>query len=326
MMRLNIHIGVRLLAVLLFAACTRAEIYYPDNGIPTPATEGYIRIYPDRSQYTLPALQYHFYNTNTDVEYTVLPCDGLGNFEGMLPVGTYRVIATNTTAANVSFSGMQNHETATVTATRMETRSGTLPHRMETHGGTSPHYLAQPGSVYSTVLQDLIVSSTDTVHYDPAPALLTRTLNLVFTLMDGLEINVESLTGVLYGVCPSIYLYSHDPLQGDIDAASQAISFTTETIGRQSTASLQLFGLYNPDYGQTYTNVLELALTTSDGHEHSFEVDLTTTLSDIIAEYGYELPIKLSLPIEVRQTEIGITGNVIGWIEGGETELESALR
>jgi len=304
---------VLLLAVLLLTACTEAAIYYPENTVEPPAngTEGYVRIYPDNSVHTGCALTYHFYNTNTDIEYIVSACDGVGNFEGMLPIGTYRVIATNTDALNVTFSGMQGHTTAAVTATVQPTRSSTL--------------LAQPSDIYSSTIGDLTVSPSDTVRYDPVPVLLTRTLNLVFTLMDGLEVSMESLSGTLYGVYPSVYLYSREPLLEGIDPASQAIIFEAYTTGKESLANLRLFGLYDPAYGETYTSVMELVLVTSDGIHHTFSVDLTETLSEIIAEYGYELPIELSLPITIRQTEIGISAGVSDWFPGGDTEIDNSV-
>lgn len=319
------RVGVRLLlAVLLLAACTRAEIYYPDNGIPTPATEGYIRIYPDPSKHALPALQYHFYNTNTDVEYTVLPCDGLGNFEGMLPVGTYRVIATNTTATNVVFSDMHSYETATVTANRMETRGGTLPHRMETRSGTLP--LAQPGTVYSTVLQNLVVSPADTVRYDPAPALLTRKVTLTFTLMGALADITERLEGKLQGVYPSINLYncSHTP-ESVSQSYNMAINFETSEINdnHQCQVEINLFGLADPEYGDAYNNVLTIALTTAGGEVIEVDLDLTDNLSEIIELNGGDIPLDLSLPIEIRQTDVGLGAILTGWIDNGETEVDN---
>lgn len=302
---------VLLLAALLLTSCAEAVIYYPGNTVEPPATEGYVRIYPDNSVHTGCALTYHFYNTNTNIEYIVSTCDGVGNFEGTLPIGIYRVIATNTSAANVTFSGMEGHETAAVTAAVQPTRSSTL--------------LAQPDNIYSTTIGDLVVSPADTVYYKPTPVLLTHTLNLVFTLMDDLEINMEALSGTLYGVYPSVYLYSCEPLLEGVDPGSQAITFEAHTTGKESLASLRLFGLYDPAYGETYTSVMDLVLVTSDGIRHTFEVDLTETLSEIVAEYGYELPIELSLPIEIRQTEIGIDAKVNDWFEGGDTELENSI-
>ncbi len=109
-----------------FTACTESILMQPMQ--PT----GSVQIYPDMSVHTLPPTQYYFYrvssengegyenaeSTANDEAASSLPiirdCDGYGNFIGTLPVGTYRVIATNVAASRVTFTDMDSHETAIV--------------------------------------------------------------------------------------------------------------------------------------------------------------------------------------------------------------------
>ena len=87
-------------------------------------------------------------------------------------------------------------------------------------------------------------------------------------------------------------------------------------------AEISLFGIYDPVYGENYTNNLELDL--SIGGESTIAiVDLTEILSDVIRKNGGTIPLELSLSIELTKTPIGVGAEVEGWIQEGENEQET---
>ena len=298
-------------SVFILTGCTKADVLDPVE----EAVLGLVRIYPDCSSYTLPALEYHFYNIDTRQEYITRACDGEGNFEGMLPVGTYRVIAANTTAGNVIFSGMQSHELATVSALPLNTRTEQRQ--------LVANFLTQPDEVYSTVMSELTVSRTNTLSYEPSPVLLTRHLRLLFTLQGELMTEVIALNGVLRGVYPSVYLYTFSHTQEGINQApDMAIGFETEERGNKRQAYISLFGLCDPEYGHVYINQLPLELTMKNGDKQQTMLDLTDVLSDIISQNQGVIPVDVTVPIDIKRVGIGIEGIVTGWINEGETEID----
>lgn len=296
------------LVFLLLTACTQADIHH----LPETSPEGMVQIFPDMSDHTLPAVQYHFYPAGGDAECIVCGCDGSGNFEGKLPVGAYRVIATNTSASNVEFTGMDAYESATVYA-----RSLVAARMALGRDASSFNYLEQPANIYSTVVEELVVTAGGVVRKEPSPVLLTRCLSLVFSLQSDLAGEVVAMSGVLPGVYPAMQLCSGRGVQIE-QSPGLAVRFGTEGSGSERKAQIFLFGLRDPGYGQAYTNRLELELTLADGSSVHTGLDLTDILSEMIEKNDGSLPLDVSIPIEVEKTDIGIGVEVGEWVYEGE--------
>lgn len=323
-------IALRLTLFGILVSCTKAEIHYPT----LETIEGMVQIYPDMSKHKLPASQYHFYNTNTNQEYIVRSCDGSGNFDGLLPVGTYRVIATNISADNVTFNGMDSHETASVYADDLLSTRGVSWNIVDwTYTESSLEavekslfsklsYLEQPDEVYSTIIEKLIVTENYTIRVEPVPMLLTKHLTLVFSMQDGLDTEVVSMIGVLPGVYPAVHLYSGQGLQIE-KSPTVAICFETITDGIERRAHISLFGMYDPAHGEIYSNNIVLNLNMIDGSTIVTTLDLTEILSDVIEKNDGIIPLELSLSLALTKTPIGVGVEVEGWIEGGGDEKET---
>lgn len=295
-----------LLAVtgICFWACTKANIDYRE---PTK-----IQIYPEQSEYVLPTLAYYFYNTDGQTPYIVKESDANGNFEGTLPAGTYRVIGTNTQAKDVVFTGMDSYETAVVRANREG--SNRLTSRSD--GYTM---LLQPALVYSTVIGELVVTENQTIRKEPVPVLLTKQLNLVFTMQNGLDAEVLSMTGVLPGIYPAVYLYTCQETEIE-RSPDMAVSFETVGDGGERKAQISLFGLCNPEGGQAYNNTLALELTMTDGSVEDMAVDLTDVLSDIIQQNQGTIPVEVSLEVGIEKVGMKLNAVVAAWRQGGSGE------
>jgi len=275
------------------------------------STEGVLMIYPDQSDHPLPALQYHFYNMDGSTAYLCLSCDGNGNFSGMIPAGTYRLVATNTDAKGVQFVDMSSHESAFVT-------SGVL-----TRSGSEYTLLNQPDNIYSVTLEDFTVNQGDTLSYFPESVLLTKNIRLSFTLQGNLVQQVTDINGVLHGVYSAVHLYSCTPTEeGVVNSPYYAVNFNTAQDATQWLASVNVFGLCDPEYGEVYRNTLTLQLTMEDESSISLEVELTDKLSDVIKENQGVIPVELSLEVSIDTTETGLSATVKDWKPGGESKPE----
>ena len=182
--------------------------------------------------------------------------------------------------------------------------------------------LFQPDSVYSIVIGELNVTDNDTIREEPVPELLTKQLNLEFVMQDGLGAETRSMTGLLPGVYPGVYLYTREGWQIG-DSPDRAVNFETVAEGSDKRkAKILLFGVCNPEDGAVYTNVMELYLTMTDGRVVTAKVDLTEILSKAIEENEGVIPWDIPIPIDVARTSIEVGAEVDGWIEEGEDEKE----
>jgi len=305
--------------LLYLPSCTQAEfVLREDNTI-----QGPVKIYPDMSDHTLPAVQYHFYHINDVIACITRECDGKGNFEGTLPVGTYRVIATNINAGNVDFSEMGSHRSAKATLSELSSARAVGFSRAADFSRAAQTVLAQPGKVYSTIIEELSVTAYGDERHTPSPALLTRQVTLSFTLLDGLEEEVATISGTLNGVYPSVQLYSCQySTESSVQSPTMAVQFQTTAEDNVHRARVSLFGLCNPSYGTVYSSVLQLQLDMNDGNTDTTNFDLTNSLSAIIEQNAGTIPIQLQLLIELRKTDVGIEVGVVEWVEGGEDEQD----
>lgn len=284
--------------VITLMACTKADIDYRQE------PQGLLLIYPDGSEHKLPTMQYHFYSDDEAVECLVLSCDGSGNFKGGIPVGNYRVIAANTQANGVQFTGMDDHRTAVVRNSE-PTRSGYK-------------LLSQPENIYSVPIDWFAFSGTDTVSHTPTPVLLTKTVWINITLKGNLQDDVVGVEGLLPGVYPSVNLYSCEPTEEGIASSPEhAVKFQSQLQDENWLTSIHLFGLCNPEYGQTYENNLHLSLSMSDQSVLETEVELTDQLSDIIKESQGVIPLELSLHLQIEKVRTKLVATVLPWREGG---------
>jgi hypothetical protein len=258
-----------------------------------------VRIFPDRSVHALPKLEYNFYGANT---YLLRGSDDEGKFEGKLPPDVYRVLATNADAAGVTFSGMESFDLATVTMDNVNSQLSTL---------------------YSVAIEQLEVSDYGNILREPSPVLLTKQLVFVFTLVDGLDTEVASMSGSLPGVYPSLRLSTGLPSPESVtQSLSTSVRFKVVEQGVQRSVQIGLFGLRDPENGLVYTNDLALTLALNDGGEEETTIPLTNTLSEIISGNGGVLPSLVYVSIELKTSAVtGITGSITAWGDGEEETI-----
>jgi hypothetical protein len=283
-----------------------------------------VRIYPE-SGYRLPDLEYCFYGEDNVLVYRGVGAGG--RFEGGLPIGVYRTIAVNALPADVKYEGMERMETATARATNLmiATRmGGPTPERPLSRAGQEEAF------IYRVVDEFRIPEDTfedDTLTLTPASDPLTHRLELVFTMDAGLQDRVATLSGALCGVYPSVNLYTGETSLEEIRRSpGLQLGYTavpTAVPGRW-TASLPVFGLYTPDYGTNYFNVMTVTVKWSDGSAEQVPVDLTEELSKALAHYTDGLPVDVPLVLEIELSlhDITIEGKALPWKEYTGREIE----
>jgi hypothetical protein len=287
----------------------------------TPSDSCLVRIRPDNSryQYDLSGLEYRFYSADTCI---IRSGDADGNFEGTLPWGTYRVLATNTNAERATFAGLNTYETATVGAPALSDSEDTDPDIPEQW---SP--VDTIGKVYSVCVEELKVRASGAVEKTPSIDLLTRELVFIFELAGGLDIEVTSMRGVLPGVYPSVSLTTGFPGAESLSQSSQtAVAFSVPATNGQCSARLGLLGLRDPENSRAYDCDLALILLMIGDGREEIEISMSSLFSEILMKNEGVFPRQLYIYITIAPdiAEGGAIGGIIrswGTGEGGTVSL-----
>ena len=252
-------------------------------------------------------------------------------YKGTLPAGTYRLVVHNEDAKQVDYRGMERYETAEVFALNTDY---TLPGFRE----REIPCILEPQAVYGTgscqefetikVHRDKLTSAT------VKPERLTRQVVFHFTVSS--HEDVRSLTGVLNGVAPGIFIASKEE---NADHAC-AMEFTAVTISPQRSSALSkasssaidhnfavhlnVFNLLSTETSPDGTNTISIVITLTDGRAFPLEIDLTPTLRDIIHENGGSIPIEIALDVKlvVDPESVNISSTVEEWKNGAGSDTE----
>lgn len=229
-------------------------------------------------------------------------------YAGNLPDGEYRLIVHNEDAQNVGYDGMEDHHQAKVYA---------MPLERDIPGEGS--LLAQPHNVYGIGAHDdgetFTVRANDTTHITVRPQLLTKTVDLYF---DTRRVNngIVSLDGILEGVSPAVALSTGSSL-----SQSCRVAFTAEQISDPDydrEAILEVFDLLVRPEATTGVNKVGITIGTSSGEKFVTEVDLTSTLQQIVQDNGGELPTETRVRVALSLDGLGVlSATVTPW---GETD------
>ena len=285
---------------IALAACTETALDYR-------SAEGTGVIAPEWGAFAYPATAYYrFYADDGEAVagYGTDAAASAGYFSTTLPVGSYHLLAYNTDAHGVAFTGLESRNAAEVR----------LVSEM------------QPGNVYSWNVDDVDVPLQGTVQYTPVPRPLVKQMLLHFQVT-GME-EAKVLNGKLNGVYPSVLLHSGKPSEQSISAAPETNTSFTVTLTRAETrntepaymasAEIRLLGLLSPEYGAAYDSRLHLQVRNSGGEMYSASVNMNGTLTDIIRLYAGELPADETVEVElgINLLNAVLTAEVKGWTEG----------
>jgi hypothetical protein len=301
------------LLIALLIALSIALFSCTEYHFSSPADSCLVRIRPDNSRYKydLSGLEYRFYGTDTCI---IRSGDADGNFEGTLPWGTYRVLATNTNAARATFIGMDTYETATVGAPAV---SGSEDEGTDPDTPEQWSLVDTMDNVYSICVEELKVRASGAVEKTPPVDLLTRELVFIFELAGGLDIEVTSMRGALPGVYPSVSLTTGRPSSESLSQSSEtAAVFSVPATDGQCLARIGLLGLLDPEDGNAYACDLSLTLLMIGGYEEEIKISMSSLFPEILLKNGGTLPRQLYIYITIAPdaSEIGgVGGSILGW-------------
>lgn len=283
---------VNLLLLLLFVlaglqSCTMGTVDYRTD-------EGKVIIRPDWSGYDLPVgTKFYFYNTDGKSA----PVEASGTAEGyvgMLPSGTYKMVAYNTDATQVEFQSMDRYETAAVHAL-------TNTRRSVTRGETDARCILQPSQLYSLSLGDIKVEYLSTTERTVQPLPLTKTIRLEFKLTGDGVADAKKISGEICGVYPILLLATGQPTAESItNCPNTTTAFDINLANNQGTAEIKVFGLHDPAGGNNYENRLKLAVTDKDNNVRNTEIDLSDVVSDVIEKNGGTIPVEIPIEIQIE--------------------------
>ena len=290
---------VNLLLLLLFflaglQSCTMGSVDYRTD-------EGKVIIRPDWSGYDLPAgTKFYFYNM--DGKSTPVEAEGSAEgYVGMLPSGTYKMVAYNTDATQVEFRSMEKYETAAVHALPNTRRSVTR--------NSDVRCILQPSQLYSLSLGDIKVEYLSTTEKSVKPLPLTKTIRLEFKLTGDGVADAKKISGEICGVYPTLLLATGEPTVESINSCpNTTTAFDVSLKDNQGTAEIKVFGLHDPEGGSNYENRLKLAVTDKDNQVRNAEIDLSDVVSDVIQQNGGTIPVEIPIEIQVEITLKDVTG------------------
>lgn len=285
-----------LLLLLLFMglhSCTMGSVDYR-------ADEGKVIVRPDWSGYAVPAgTKFYFYNTNGTVEPIEADASAEG-YVGLLPAGTYKMVAYNTDATQVEFQSMHKYETASVHALpntrRMVSRAGDV------------RCILQPENLYALTLGKIEVKYMETTEMSVVPQPLTKTIRLQFTLSgDGVG-DSKKVSGELCGVYSTLLLATGQPTAESVNTCpNTTTAFDVKLEENKGMAEVKVFGLLDPEDGTSYTNRLNIEVTDKKNQVRSAEIDLSEAISGVIKENGGTIPVEIPIEIEVEVKMINTT-------------------
>lgn len=282
---------VNLLLLLLFVlaglqGCTMGSVDYRTD-------EGKVIIRPDWSGYDLPAgTKFYFYNT--DGKSAPVEADGSAEgYVGMLPSGTYKMVAYNTDATQVEFQSMEKYETASVHALPNTRRSVTRD--------SDVRCILQPSQLYSLSLGDIKVEYLSTTEREVKPLPLTKTIRLEFRLTGDGVADAKKISGEICGVYPTLLLATGQPTPESIsNCPNTTTAFDINLANNQGTAEIKVFGLHDPEGGTNYENRLKLSVTDKDNKVRNAEIDLSDVISDVIDKNGGTIPVEIPIEIQIE--------------------------
>lgn len=284
-------------------SCTMGVVDYRTD-------EGKVIIRPDWSGYDLPAgTKFYFYNT--DGKSAPVEADGSAEgYVGMLPSGTYKMVAYNTDATQVEFQSMEKYETASVHALpntrRSVTRDGDV------------RCILQPSQLFSLALGDVEVEYLSTTEREVKPLPLTKTIRLEFKLTGDGVADAKKISGEICGVYPTLLLATGQPTPESINnCPNTTTAFDITLADNQGTAEIKVFGLHDPEGGNNYENRLTLAVTDKNNNIRNAEIDLSDVISDVIDKNGgtipVEIPIEIQVEVSLKDAELKVSAKP--WVE-----------
>lgn len=250
----------------------------------TSKTESLVEVNPTGSGMPTGTVYYFYDEANGTFEKYDAAANG--TFSRKLPFGEYAMLGTNTDASGVTFDGMDDFSSATVSAVIIP-----RPSR------STRAVLQQVGKVYSVGTESLTVEKGKTTTLTPDPQLLTQTITIGFNVAEDLLPDIASIAGGINGIHSTLNLATGAPTAEAIaNSPSTAVTFNAGAVTRAG-ANMQgvicVLGIQKPSEElPNYTPVLNIDVVMKDDSYIALSVDLTETLAEgDLTEGNIDLPV-----------------------------------
>lgn len=279
--------------VFCVQGCTRRDL----ADIPEEGSVNIRMEWPDA--YVPASARFYFYRQG-DASPRVFDTPS-GGYSGKLPVGIYRLIATNQDCRNVGWRNMDDYHTAEVYALPdEETGTHSQPRRVYVASTIRPDSRAADDnllSVFEVKVGETFSASAVVDGY-------VRLFRFLFLVESDYEISaVES---VFHSVSPSVKCCTDEC---SVDKCS--VRFQTE----KNEAGKYVSEINAFDYSPSQVGETDMTVELKDaaGQVYSAQVDLTRIMADIEQESAGELPGEIELEISLCLVDSELTAEVSPW-------------
>lgn len=293
------YIGLSV-AALLGGACTREQLDYRKQ-------EGFVYLALNWEEGFAPAGSRIYFYPAAGGAALVYDCAAEG-FAGVLPVGSYRVLALNNDSQNVAVRHAETYEGAELYV---------LPEEGASASRAASYVLQADEVAYAAGINEaptLEVPYRDTVRVTASPQSCVKHVQLRFVVVPPAQ--VTRCSGSLTGVSPSLACAS-----GARAATAAAVRFTAVADAADPnlfTTDIAVLDLVRSEgtQGSQPTHWLDLTLTDPSGNTWPLQVDLSKEVDDCFTQTG-ELPHEILLHIRLAQIDDQLTATVVPWDGGG---------
>lgn len=259
-------IFIALFVLVIASSCSRRELeLFPAEG-PVNITYNWANLGDGETQPK--AMKLYFYGNGTVI---TRESDGVA-FNGMIPNGTYQVIAYNTDAVGVSYDKLDTYVGA----------QALVP------SATKAAYLSQPLHSYGVGLGNIVVMGDSVVTEAMKPVSFVKSVTLKY-IVTGEKDAVKSCTGVLNGIAEAVNIVTGEPI-GKVGT----VGFTPTVTAEGYASTITFFGKENSS-----TNVLHSYFNFVGGGGQALDIDVSAAIEGVNAA---TIPIHIEAYIKVTGT------------------------
>lgn len=216
--------------------------------------------------------------------------------------GVYRLLAYNTDAERIVFTDLNDFYQAKATVKPI----------IDKNAEVKRAYSVENAFRFS--VESIILPEGEPVHLSPQVFSMVKTLTLKFETFNGEK--YKKIYGTLMGVYYSVYLSTG--LLADKDP-EWGVPFEVALLeDGAGSVSINVLGIHNPDYGNSYQNVLDIIVEDVNGESNLVQIDLDEVISDMLNDNDGSLPADtpVQIPIVLQTIDNGLKAEVKPWEKG----------
>lgn len=225
---------------------------------------------------------------NSDGKVVNKECSAKDGYNGVIPNGTYKILAYNPEAQNAEFGSLESFETAKVTIPL-------LP---------GNQYLAQPNQIYVATLTNFTANAVDNGSFVMIPDYLSKKAVLKMVITGNKDLVASSVV-TLSGITKSMNLTSNELLPG-----SGTVTFVPKP---DNTGFESVFNLLGKDVSSP--NMVNVTFDFKDGSKQNMDpIDISASMADVNKYSNSFVVVNVVFNIEIVGSEqAGFTAKLKNW-------------